>query len=346
MAAKPPWRPPETGPEVFEAMAAGVEDVAPDTAALYRRCAVDPCALSLISPKPTWDAPHRLLAAVRWLVLAGEIEDFETAPDPWSSFRAVLGERGGWVARFVRERPVQTNEVQRCWALVPIFLTVARLTGRPLDLVELGASAGLNLLWDRYRYRYEAGTWGDPAAPLELAGSERQAVPSFLLEAEVEVRGRRGIDLDPVDVTTEGGLRLLYTFVRDEGYRTRLRLAADVLRADPPEVMRGDYLDLLPGLLRERSDAALTVVYQTLSTVYLSDEQRAKLRTIVDAAGEAGPLAWISTPTPEEHGQRRGDYPLELAVWPGGARRMVARMNVRGEWLEWMGYDSLSLDLR
>jgi hypothetical protein len=78
-------------------------------------------------------------------------------------------------------------------------------------------------------------------------------------------------------------------------------------------------------------------VFQTLSTVYLSDEERGRLREIVDAAGEEGPLAWVSTPTPEEHGQRRGDYPLELAMWPGGERRIVARMNVRGEWLEWVG---------
>ena len=79
------------------------------------------------------------------------------------------------------------------------------------------------------------------------------------------------------------------------------------------------------------------VVFQTISTVYLSDEERARLRAIVDGAGAVGPLAWISTPTPEEHGQRRGDYPLELALWPGEERRIVARMNVRGEWLEWIG---------
>jgi hypothetical protein len=71
--------------------------------------------------------------------------------------------------------------------------------------------------------------------------------------------------------------------------------------------------------------------------VYLSDDERAQLREMVDEAGREAPLAWISTPTPEEHGQRRGDYPLELAVWPGGERRIVARMDVRGERLEWAG---------
>ena len=318
-------------------MAEGEESVAPVQAALFRRCASDPLALSLIPDYPSWDTPHRLLAGARWLALSGEVDDFETAADPWNAFHSVLEEHGEWLARFVREHPVQTNEVQRCWVLLPIFLTVARLAGRPLDLVELGTSAGLNLLWDRYGYRYEAGTWGEGSAPLQLEGKERSAVPGALLRTEVDVRRRLGIDLQPVDVTTEEGIRLLDTFVRDESYRTRLRRASDVLRQEPPELVRGDYLDLLPGILQARSDDALMVVFQTISTVYLTDDERNRLRATVDEAGAEGPLAWISTPTPEEHGQRRGDYTLELAMWPGDERRIVARMNVRGEWLEWCG---------
>jgi hypothetical protein len=317
-------------------MADGMESAAPVVAALFRRCAHDALALSLIPPEPTWDAPHRLLAGGRWLALSGDVEDFEAADDPWSSFQAVLAEHGEWLARFVRERSVQHNEVQRCWVLLPIFLTVARKAARPLDLLELGTSAGLNLLWDRYGYRYAAGSWGDPASPLQLGGEERIAVPGALLATDVEVRSRRGIDLDPVDGTSEDGLRLLKTYSRHEAYWTRLERATQVLRESPPELIRGDYVDVLPALLAGRDDAALTVVFQTLSTVYLSDKERTRLRDIVDTAGAEGPLAWISTPTPEEHGQRRGDYPLELAVWPGGARRIVARMNVRGEWIEWV----------
>jgi hypothetical protein len=110
-----------------------------------------------------------------------------------------------------------------------------------------------------------------------------------------------------------------------------------MLRPDPPEFLRGDYLELLPAVLADRDDTAITVVFQTLSSVYLSDGGRAQLRRIIDAAGEQGPLAWISTPTPEEHGQRRGDYPLELAIWPDGRRRIMARMSVGADWIEWTG---------
>jgi hypothetical protein len=319
-------------------MADGVQSVTPETSELYRRCARDELALSLVPDEPTWDAPHRLLAGARYLVYSGEAEEFDDADDAWDALRAVLERHGEWLARFVRERPVQTNEPQRSWSLLPLFLTVARSAeGRPLDLVELGASAGLNLLWDRYGYRYEAGDWGDEGSLLRLSGEERTRVPSDLLGTEVGVRHRLGIDLHPVDATSEDGRRLLEAYVLDEGYRSRVARAAEVAAAHSTKLVRGDYLELLPDLLRSRTDDALTVVFQTHSTVYLSDDSRARLRAVVDEAVADGPLAWISTPTPEEHGQRRGDYPLELAIWPGGERRIVARTNVRGEWLEWTG---------
>jgi hypothetical protein len=323
---------------VFDEFAAGIERRSPDTAAVLRHCGRDPLALELLHSKLTWDVPHRLLAAVRWLVLAGEVDDYGTAPNPWAAFAAVLHERGDWIARFIREQPVQTNEVQRCFALLPLFLTVARATSRPLDLLELGPSAGLNLLWDRYRYRYRAGTWGPERAGLELRGEERAQVPEGLLRQRVDVHRRRGIDLNPIDVGSDEDVRLLYAFASaDDDVRLRLQRAVQLARDEPPELLRGNYLDLLPQLLAERDEATLTVVFQTHSTIYLPVEQRVGLRAIIDSAGESAPLAWISAPTPEEHGQRRGDYPLELALWPGGGRRIVARTDVRGDWLEWLG---------
>ena len=306
------------------------------TVRLMRSCARDDLALNLLPEEPSWDTPHRLLAAVRWLVYAGEVEDFFGDPDPWPAFRDVLETHADWAARFVREQTVQTNEVQRCWVLLPLFLTVSRAArGRPLDLIELGTSAGLNLFWDRYHYRYGAGTWGDARSPLHLTGEERSPVPADLLDINVDVRRRRGIDLNPIDVTSDDGLRLLRCFDPSEEATARREAAADVIRKQPPELLRGDYLDLLPGLLQQRDESALTVVFQTISTVYLSNEERQRLHAIIEAAAAEAPLGWISTPTPEEHGQRRGDYPLELALWPGTPRHIAARMNTRAEWIEW-----------
>jgi hypothetical protein len=308
----------------------------PDMAELMRRCAGDPAILDLVPERPGWDAPHRLSAAVDWLVDVGSVADFRAQPDPWAAFREAALDHAEWVREFVRTQPVQTNEVQRCFALLPIFLSVARKTGRPLDLVELGASAGLNLLWDRYRYRYVQGCWGPESAGLELAGDERGTVPAEVLRQEVEIRGRRGIDLNPLDLGVDDDVRILRVFAAPHR-RPRLLRAIEVARHEPPEVMRGDYLELLPDLLADRDPDALTVVFQTLSSVYLSDDGRARLWEIVDTAGRGGSLAYIWTPTPEEHGQRRDDYPIELAMWRGPERRFIARMENHGEWLDWVG---------
>jgi len=322
----------------FEKYARGMEARSAQVAALARRCSTDPVVSELMPEDVTWDYPHRLLAAVRWLILGGEAISYGTSEDPWEAFRSILEEHGEWVAGFIREHGIQTNEVQRSFVLLPVFLTVARLSGRPLDLIELGASAGLNLLWDRYRYRYAEGRWGRPDAEFELTGDELSTVPGDLINRTVVVKRRLGIDLDPVDISSEAGLRLLESFLLDDRPRVeRLHRVAEVARRDPPELLRGDFVDLLPELLRERDEETLTVVFQTLSTIYLPDHRLRQFLEGIDQAGSEGPLAWISTPTPSEHGQRQGDYPVELTVWPGGERRFVARMNVTGDRLNWLG---------
>lgn len=308
----------------------------PDVADLVRRAADDQAIMALLPANPTWDVPHRLTAAVDWLIDIGAAPDHRSATDPWAAFRTTCLEHGPWVRDFVRDQRVQTNEVQRCYALLPIFLTVARASDRPLDLVELGASAGLNLLWDRYRYRYAAGTWGPADADLELTGDEHAPVDAGLLRQRVRIRRRVGIDLHPLDVSNDDHVRLLRVFAAPHRHDRLLR-AIDVARRDPPELIEGDYLDLLPELLASRDQEALMVVVQTLSAVYLPDQQRTRLWATIDAAGGRGPLAYVWTPTPEEHGQRRGDHPVELATWPGPDRRIIARMENHGEWIEWVG---------
>ncbi len=287
--------------------------------------------VALLPDEPSWDVPDRIVGAVEYLLLAGAVD----TADGWDAFRSVVAEHAGWIETFVREQPVQTNEVQRSWALLPLFLTVAVAAQRPLDLLELGASAGLNLLWDRYRYEYDAGSWGPEDSEVVLSGEERVAAPPQLLSADVEIRSRRGVDLRPLDVTREDDLRLLLCFRPPGEARERLLRAAAVARVHQPELIRGDYLELLPALLDERNHDALTVVFQTISTIYLPLEGRQRLGAMIDAAGKDGPLAWISTPTPEEHGLRGKHYPLELAIWPDGERRLVAQMGNAGEWLEW-----------
>jgi hypothetical protein len=175
-------------------------------AALARSLADDPVVAGIVGQQqPLWEAPLRLFGGVHYLELSGVVQH------PWPKLRGVLEANRDWLARFVAEHPVQTNEVQRSWGLLPGFLTVA--DDRPLDLIELGPSAGLNLFWDRYRYRYRDRTWGAEDAPLELSGEAEGGPPPELFAVQVNVRRRTGVERRPVDVTTDHGARLLEAFV-------------------------------------------------------------------------------------------------------------------------------------
>jgi hypothetical protein len=301
---------------------------------LARRCATEPLVDELVD-ELSWDVPLRLFGGVHYLELAG-IEPYALSGE-WNDFRSALEARRDFLARFVAEQAVQTNEVQRCFALLPAFLVLARETGADaLDLVELGPSAGLNLLWDRYAYAYRAGQWG--AAELLLRGVEYAPVPREVLARRPAVRQRLGIDLNPVDVTSEHGARLLRAFIwpgRVERGQ-RLKKAIEIFRREPPVLVRGDYMELLPGLLAERDEGALTVVFQTASTGYLRPEQRVDLRELLESAGREGPLGWISTRAVEEREEKRDDsYELEVALWPEGKRRFLLRCDFHGNWIRW-----------
>jgi hypothetical protein len=268
-----------------------------------------------------WDYPLRLLGALHYLVLGGEAT--------WDDIGSALDEHRAFLTRWTQEQDVQTNEVQRAWALLPGFLFLA--DGRPFDLLELGPSAGLNLMWDRYRYRYGTGDWGTGA--LELTGDDRTPPPLELLQRRVSVARRRGIDLHPVDVTSEHGARILQAFVwPDQTQRLeRLRRAIDVARDDPPQLIAGDYVELLPSLLADRRPDAQLVVFQTASTMYLEQSALSKLRAALQDAARTEPLVYLTT------GRAPGDdgFALEIESYPDGRRSRLGVFDFHGEWLDW-----------
>jgi hypothetical protein len=296
---------------------------------MCRRLAREPVVGEIVEDE-RWDRPLQLLGGLHYLALSEGI-------DPWSDPVPVLEERRDWLRRFIRTRTVQTNEVQRSWMLLPCFLEVALRTGvETFDLIELGPSAGLNLVWDRYRYRYEHGTWGAADSPLSLSGEERSPVPGDLLRLVLHVRQRRGIDLAPLDVTRPEDALLLRSFVwADQTARLeRLDRAVETLRADPPQLEQGDVVERLPRLLAERLPGALTVVFQTAVRGYLSREAWRELLTALDEAGRKFPLALVSVsrPAPEEHTY----WGLWVRVWPDGEKRLLAHSGFHGQWLEWL----------
>src|SRR5204862_296423 len=118
--------------------------------------------------------------------------------EAYPHFRDFCLARQADIVDLLRTRRVQTNEVRRCACLMPAFSRVAGLAGGlPLALVEIGTSAGLNLLWDHYRYEYAAGERaGVPTATVEIhstfRGDKRPHLPATL----PTVQERIGIDLN------------------------------------------------------------------------------------------------------------------------------------------------------
>ncbi len=323
---------PESLPDVFRRLAADFErGGSPLYARLAREHAEDPVLVEICADRqPRWEAPLRVLAAIHYLVLSGR------APDAWNSFAETLRTHREWVSRFVAEQPIQTNEVQRCWALLPAFLTV--VDDRPADLVELGPSAGLNLLWDRYAYRYGTARWGPEDAPLALAGEAGGGLPAELFESNVTVRTRLGIDRHPVDATSEEGALLLQAFVwADQRDRLeRLRRAIDIVRRDPPRLIRGDYADELPAVLADRDLDVLTVVFHSVSLGYLAREARDRVRAAIDAEGERGALAHVSYEFVEDEPEGFESFALDVTTYPGGEAKRLARLDGHANRLSWV----------
>ncbi len=145
----------------------------------------------------------------------------------------------------LRTRRTQTNEPARCATLLPAMA----LLPEPLALLEVGASAGLTLLVDRYSYDYAGHrvTGTDPQAPV-LRCEPRGPVP--LPRRVPTVSWRAGLDLNPLDVTDSADVHWLACLLwPGEGEREAgLTAAVEVARRDPPTVHRGNLLEDLGAL--------------------------------------------------------------------------------------------------
>lgn len=222
----------------------------------------EPVLRLLATLPPGKRQPNLVFAAVRW----------HGATDDYGSVRHLLLHRWDEVSATIRARATQTNEAARCAVLLPFLAELPQ----PLALLEVGASAGLCLLPDRYSYRYDDGTELDPptgpSAVVLHCALEGITPPARL----PEVVWRAGIDLAPVDVTDDDASAWLETLVwpGQEERRRRLRTALGIARRDPPRVVAGDLLEELPGLAREAPPHATLVVFHTAVLAYLSEPDR------------------------------------------------------------------------
>jgi len=246
-----------------------------------------------------------------------------------------------WPQRdFISERmksPPQTNEVRRSGALLPGFMTLGRLLGKPLVLSEVGASAGLNLQWDRYRYQIGGLTWGDPSAPVSIEPDWHGADPAF---ADVVVAERAGCDLNPLDAADpDDRLRMLSYVWADQADRlARTRNALAIAEAHRLHIERADAIDWLKIRLGATYTGATHVIFHTIAWQYLPKAlQEEGERLIADAGSRAtadAPLARLSL----EADDGRDGASLSLQIWPTGEKRQIGRADFHGRWVKWVGW--------
>jgi hypothetical protein len=286
--------------------------------------------------------PLRFMAAMHSLVLRDRAPDlarfYPSAngngdPDEaWPSFLSALNDHLDEV-HALSAWPVQTNEVGRCAALIGGFLRIAHDTLKPLRLLEVGSSAGLNLRWDRYRYESPTGSWGPANSAVRLNWDS----PPQHLDALIEVAERRGCDPRPLNPLEEDDrIRLLSAVWPDQVERVdRMRGAFAEAPSVTATVDEGSAVTWLPRLLEKSSDGVATVVFHSIVLQYLTDQDRAALLEAIEKAGaratEDNPLAHLTLePDPGMSG-----FPVRLRMWPGGDEIVVAQSGPHGADIVW-----------
>ncbi|MFI6261351.1 DUF2332 domain-containing protein [Micromonospora sp. NPDC051006] len=259
--------------------------------------------------------PLRLLGGVHALVLTGRAPELAAfypsaggrqAPGDadacWDAFRAVVATQRDTVRDWLR-RPPQTNEVGRANLLVAGLLhALGEVGGRPVRLVELGASAGLNLRADLFRVEAPGWAWGPADSPVRLPDAWRDGTPDWLRAAaaaypELTVLERLGCDLTPLDPTSEDGALALRAYVWPEHTDRAARLAGalTLARRVPARMTAMGAADFLAGI--DPRPGTLTVVWHSVMRQYVQADEWARVSTELDrlaaAADADAPVAHL-----------------------------------------------------
>ena len=243
------------------------------------------------------------------------------------------------IVQHLETRMVQTNEVGRCAYLLPGFLTIAAENpDKPLALLDVGASAGLNLNWDQYRYRYSTGDEYGPADSKVVIECEARNELPDLPTTLPEVNFRVGIDLSPVDLGDDEEYRWMQALLWPEHLdRASLLYAArDVWLRLPPTVLAGDALDMLPETLKNAPQESALCVFHC----HALNQFPAGARKRFDGILRATSMERVVYHIPSE-GER---VSLRRIVSGTATTLLTARRQVHGKWIEWDTHARVSFE--
>ncbi len=289
--------------------------------------------------------PLRLLGGLHRLVLDGRAPELRrwypstggswTAESAWPDILGVAADHVD-ALRAALDQPPQTNEVGRSAALIGGLLHINREFGLPVRLFEIGASAGLNLRADRYRYRFADRHWGPADSPVTIADAWHGALPP---DGAVRIAERRGYDIAPIDVTAADGEMTVLSYVwPDQAARLdRLRGAIAVARSMPARLERRTAADAVAGLTL--ADGSLTVLWHSITWQYLSAAERDAVRDRVLAlAGQAdahSPFAHLTLEPARDGPGAPVRFLVRACSWPGGELKVLGESHPHGPPVNW-----------
>jgi hypothetical protein len=296
-------------------------------------------------PGPSADSiPLRLCGGLHALVLSGTDEALADCYPPrhreaprWSIIDAALRRHEGYLLDWMQSPP-QTNEVSRAAVLWPAFMTIASEVDMPMNLLEVGASGGLNQMADRFGYMLGPVTCGQRDSILQLCPEWRGDAPVL---SQPKILSRNACDLNPLDPLNSGDrLRLRAYIWPDQADRVaRMNAALEIVRNNPVPVEKADAVAWLAGKLADLPDKVCTVVYSTIAWQYLPDRARAAGEAMIRQCGEAlqshgRQLAWLRF---EADGNGPGGG-IRLQMWPSGKEMQLGRADFHGRWVDWRGW--------
>lgn len=228
----------------------------------------------------------------------------------------------------------QTNEVRRSAALIAMARVAVSHFDRPIVLSELGASGGLNLMWDHFALEANGKRFGSQDAVLKLKPEWSGPVPPVNCPQIVD---RSGVDLNPLNLKDEADtLRLLSYLWADQPHRVKLtRAAMSVLSA---QVDMGDAIDWLEARLASAPEGHMHMIQHTVAWQYFPEEKQGHGTALIEAAGAKAtpetPLAWMQMETDGDTTGAVGAA-LTLRLWPGNVTVNLGRADFHGRWINW-----------
>ncbi|MBY6038032.1 DUF2332 domain-containing protein [Fictibacillus nanhaiensis] len=288
-------------------------------------------------------APNLLFGSVHHLLLSGkqhELSDYfpsltkqpKKITDSFESFKNFCEMYQDEIILLLQTKLVQTNEVRRCGYLYPCFSYIYSRIHKPLALIEIGTSAGLQLFWDRYRYSYNTGKlYGNHLSDVLIKSEIKGMDEPYLLTESPPVSHRFGLDLHINDVTDPEDAGWLNALIWPEHHERRelFQNAARYVNKEEVTFIEGDGVSLFPQIIDQISKDSMICVFHTHVANQIPEDIKHQLQENIKKIGQTRDIAHIYN--------NIWDKELHIDSFMEGAEQtqIVGETDGHGRWFQW-----------